>query len=195
MRLFFQLQLILLSFSILYSCDGRNNISDQRPSIDTFSTEPVSEGIVVTKSSKPLNFDKAVLFTISSSIYKASDTTWDFSDGMHAYEQFFHGGAFVDSSGKPIHGRFTKASLTAKEVDTLREQYLSHFYDGIGHSCTPIYRDVLVFYDKSNKAIAQVQICFGCHETAVYPTSYFDYSSEISLNWVRFKDFISHIKE
>ena len=105
----------------------------------------------ISKTLPQLNFSKAVLYSIDSSIYKALDTTWAFPDGKQAYWFAFNGGTFVDSTGRTYHDRYNKYQLSASQISQLKENFIDRFCDQRTGSCLKMYRDVLVLQDSLNR--------------------------------------------
>jgi hypothetical protein len=131
---------------------------------------------------------------IDGSIYHEQDTTWDFKDGTHAYENMFHGGGFIDSLGKPMHSRYKKYDLTNEQTNILKDSFVYKLCNSNSHTCTPIYRDVLIFYDSLKQILAQAPICFGCREVLLYPRMDKICETKKELNFKSLQDFIGSIK-
>lgn len=141
-----------------------------------------------------IQFTKAVLYTIDSSIYNAEDTIWDFLDGTPAYQYAFGGASFIDSTGYAIHARFNKYDLSANEILKLKSEFIVKFCDEVTTSCEKTYRDVIVFKDSLDKMVGQAQICFSCSDVVVYPYDKFNCVGESGLNFTKFKSFVESIK-
>lgn len=146
------------------------------------------------KADSEIQFSKAVLYTIDSSIYNAQDTIWDFPDGQPAYQYAFGGASFMDSTGNFIHTRINKYDLSADEILKLKREFIDKLCDEITTSCEKTYRDVIVFKDSLDKMVGQAQICFSCSDVAVYPYDKFNCVEESGLNFTEFKSFVESIK-
>ncbi len=177
-------QIFLLLLILLSSCSNKRS---SKP-IDNIQ-EPAA-----SLPRKEFEFTKATLYTIDSEIYNEPDTIVDFKDGSHAYENFFRGGSFIDSTGKPIHKRFTRFNLTKDQINILKDSFIYKFCNIDIHACKPIYRDVFVFYDSLNKVIAQAPICFGCSQVLIHPRMDEICEPNSTLDFKKLKYFIFHIK-
>ena len=145
------------------------------------------------KPKKGFKFSSVSLFSIDSSFYHQADTITHFADGKLAYILAFGGAAFIDSTGNPIHNRFKKYNLTRDEIDTLRKKYLPKLCGSHRKMCITTYRDVLIFYDSSQKVLAQAPICFSCGESLIYPQMD-EICDEPNLDFASLKQFLSAIK-
>jgi len=153
------------------------------------SPQPVKRTIT-----EKLNYSRAVLYSIDSSFYSADDSITFFPDGKPAYTYFLGGAAFIDSSGRPIHDRYEKFTLSDKQNQILKDSFLYELCSNIGHRCMTTFRDVLILYDSSDRVVEQAKICFHCGDAAIYPRREFMCQEESNLNYDALKKFISVIK-
>ena len=142
--------ILILSLSSI--CCNDKNASPDQSKVDSATT---------VKPKKEFRFSSVSLFTIDPTFYNQPDTMVDFPNGQHAYEDFFHGSAFIDSTGKPIHDRYKKYDLDSSEVTILKRQFLSDLCSSERKMCITTYRDVLIFHDSSKKVLAQAPICLA----------------------------------
>ena len=174
----------LLLFSIISCTNGDRQVA---------LTPTHNDSTTRIKPKKEFRFASVSLFSIEPTFYHQADTIVDFPDGKHAYENFFGGSGFIDSSGRPIHDRYRKYNLSSEQMDTLRSKFLTKLCFGYRKMCTTTYRDVLIFYDSSQKVLAQAPICFSCNEVSIYPKMD-EICDEPNLDFNDLKKFISNIK-
>lgn len=172
-----------------FCCADNRHVSD--PGTKNDSVSAIKPRRVL---SEKLEYSKVVLFSIDSSIYFSDDTTYYFPDGKQAYSFFLGGSSFVDSTGRPIHKRYNKYPLTKSQDSVLQKNFLYELCDGLSHACLTTYRDVLVFYDASGKVVQQVQICFGCGDSAIFPYREFMCQEESDLDFKVLKGFVETVK-
>jgi hypothetical protein len=189
-----KLQLVV-SALIIFAISCKENSSHHKlvTSEEAKVLNPNSETKVVSGRGE-IEFSKAVLYTIDASIYHARDTIWDFPDGKRAYEFVFGGAAFVDSAGNPIHNRFKKFRLSDNQITRLKSDFIGKLCDRTTTACLKVYRDVIVLQDSSENNVGQIQICFGCADVEVYPSSKFNCVDESDLNLTEFKTYVNSIK-
>ena len=175
--------ILILSLSSI-CCNDKNGSPDQSK-VDSATT---------VKPKKEFRFSSVSLFTIDPTFYNQPDTIVDFPNGQHACEDFFHGSAFIDSTGKPIHDRYKKYDLDSSEVTILKGQFLSDLGSSERKMCMTTYRDVLIFYDSSKKVLVHAPICFGCSEVLIYPRMEEICDNPPNLDFKQFKRFVTSIK-
>jgi len=175
--------ILILSLSSI--CCNDKNASPDQSKVDSATT---------VKPKKEFRFSSVSLFTIDPTFYNQPDTIVDFPNGQHACEDFFHGSAFIDSTGKPIHDQYKKYDLDSSEVTILKGQFLSDLGSSERKMCMTTYRDVLIFYDSSKKVLVHAPICFGCSEVLIYPRMEEICDNPPNLDFKQFKQFVTSIK-
>lgn len=129
-------------------------------------------------------------------IYNLPDTVF-YVNGKPLFKSFLLGAAFIDSTGTPIHSHYRKYILTREQDQELKDSFLYDLHSGMACNCacTPIYRDVLMFYDSSGNVIEQAQISFGCGHPRIYPDRDFKHQEQSILNLKGLQQFIWDIKK
>lgn len=78
---------------------------------------------------------------------------------LYAHSNFiFEKDGVLNKSAELMHDSFG----TPKAKDELIENFKQPFVDFDAWQCAPIYRDAILFYDKSKILIDGINICFGC---------------------------------
>ena len=76
---------------------------------------------------------------------------------------------FVDSNGIPLHNHYIKTDISRDlEKEISRCLVTPGMLEGLySYKCIPAYRDVIVYYDKNEKPIQWISVCFECKSIAL----------------------------
>ena len=92
----------------------------------------------------------------------------------------FDGIGFVRLNGIPVHKPMMTLVLSGQQQKEFLKilRPISPLDKGTTTACIPYYRHVILFFDKTNKLIGQIHICFGCKQVRFLPEpgclNYFD---------------------
>ncbi|MFT3934049.1 MAG: hypothetical protein QM726_10570 [Chitinophagaceae bacterium] len=83
----------------------------------------------------------------------------------------FGGIGFVRLNGTVVHKPLKQIELSESQQKEFLKilRPLPSQTEGTAKACIPYYRHVVLFYDKNDKLIGQMQICFGCGQVAFDP--------------------------
>ena len=105
---------------------------------------------------------------------------------------------FIDTSGRFKRKNFASYMLDSVQIKRLQSYLVPQpCADSIRMDklCAPTFKNVFIFFDRHNKQVAQVHLCFHCELSMLFP--YPDYMCDFDnkVNWASFKSFADSIKK
>jgi hypothetical protein len=105
---------------------------------------------------------------------------------------------FIDTNGQPKTKNFKSYKLDTEQIKQLESILVpqpctdSLFMD---KACAPTFRNVFIFYNKENKQIAQVHLCFQCEMSVFIPDKDYMCDFDNKVNWTYLKRLVDGIKQ
>ena len=136
---------------ILFSCEQGNDQKQNEK--NCFPGKPVAKTVILVADTSILGHN----FIPNNDTVKTSP--------------IFNGVGFVKLNGSPTHQPLKTVILSESQQKAFLKilRPLPAREDGTTTSCIPIFRHVALFYDKAEKLLGQMQICFDCNQVNFNP--------------------------
>lgn len=110
----------------------------------------------------PGNFENAVLYSFDSLHY--------YNKNPDLVQTAYGGDRIIDTSGSLPKRFFERHLLDSGQLVVLRRFFAEApcADEVVTTTCSPVFRDAILFYDRSGKYVCQVQLCFDCQMASFY---------------------------
>ncbi len=116
------------------------------------------------------DYDHAALLSIDKKILDTTSNESKYSVMLPTNGNGTNGASFLNDKGIPYHNYYSKKNITT-EQEVMIHNCLSpmSIFGEKRNDCLPIYRDIVVYYDKNDKPVGWMSVCFECGELYFSP--------------------------
>lgn len=142
-------------------------------------------------------FSRVILYVLDSSVKESIST----DEGSRLDTATFLGTGsfrFINENGIPRTNRYRSYQLDSSQIRRLQGILTeSPCSDSIrvDKACTPVFRNVFIFYDENKKQVAQFHVCFTCELTYFYPEVKYMCNFDNTADFKRLRLFTEEIKK